>query len=102
MQYTKLYCREEGLRVEFVLQYRKLYCKSWLVWQWKGIVLQDYQVHCHRLVAKEVYCNITCRLKFYCNTPLCIVNKKDLGLRSVLQYNFCIVTNISIWVNCEQ
>ena len=73
LQYTILYCREGGLRVEFVLQYMKLYCKSWLVLQWKGIVLRDYQVYCnkkdcwrvyfHRLVAKEVYCNITCRLK---------------------------------------
>ena len=52
------------------------------------------EVYCHRLVAKEVCCNITCRLKkLYCNTPLCIVNKKDLELRNVLQYNFCIVTN---------
>ena len=93
---TQNYITRGGLRLEFVLQYRKLYCKSWLVWQWKGIVLQDYQVYCHRLVAKEVYCNITCRLKkLYCNTPLCIVNKKDLELRNVLQYNFCIVTNIN-------
>ena len=76
LQYTILYFGEGGLRVEFVLQYRKLYCKSWLVLKWKGIVLQDYQVYCnkkdcwrvycHRLVAKEVYCNITCRLKKNC------------------------------------
>ena len=91
MQYTKLYCREEGLRVEFVLQYTKFYCKSWLVWQWKGIVLQDYQVYCHRLVAKEVYCNITCRLKILLQYTFVYCEQKGFGVEKciTIQFLYC-------------
>ena len=66
--------------------------------QGKGIVLQDYQVccnkedcwrvYCHGLVAKEVYCNITCRLKIVLQYTFVYCEQKDLGLRNVLQYNF--------------
>ena len=66
--------------------------------QRKGIVLQDYQVccnkedcwrvYCHGLVAKEVYCNITCRLQIVLQYTFVYCEQKDLGLRNVLQDNF--------------
>ena len=92
MQYTTNYIARGGFRVEFVLQYRKLYCKSWLVWQWKGIVLQDYQVYCHRLVAKEVYCSITCKLKkIALQYTFVYCEQKGLGVEKciTIQFLYC-------------
>ena len=60
-----------------------------------GIVLQYTRVYCKGRKLEKCIAIGGLKEELYCKTK-----KGAAGSR--LQYNFCIVTNSSIWVNCEQ